>query len=508
MTGTLVQLVGGSMGEGIGVLLDPVILAVILLGTAIGIVFGAVPGFSATMTIILLTPVTIPLQPAVALILLVSAYGGAVYGGSIPAILINTPGAPGSVVTCWDGYKLTQQGKAVYTLAVSAFASGMAGILAAAVLLLAAPIVAEFALEFGPPEMFLLAIFALTIIPAVKNASLSKGLLAGLFGLLVATVGNDPQLAQPRATYGLTILQSGFDYIVILIGLFVLTEMIRLAMRGSIIEDGGDESLGGYDQVVEGVKAVLARPVDFLRSTAIGAFVGSLPGAGADVANFVSYNEAQRWSSDEKSARYGTGIIEGVIAADSSNNATQGGALIPTLTLGIPGSGSTAALIGALAIHGLNPGPGLFQRSGPIVYAMIFSLFLGNILIIVYGLSGSRYFGKVAYIPIRFIIPIVTVLAVVGAFAVRNAQFDLFVILAVGVLGLVFVKYDYPLVSPVLGVIVGDLAETGFARGWLLNSESWSAFLTNSGVSIGLTVLITLSLVITMVSNYREGRSG
>ncbi len=508
MTGTLVQLVGGSMGEGIGVLLDPVILAVILLGTAIGIVFGAVPGFSATMTIILLTPVTIPLQPAVALILLVSAYGGAVYGGSIPAILINTPGAPGSVVTCWDGYKLTQQGKAVYTLAVSAFASGMAGILAAAVLLLAAPIVAEFALEFGPPEMFLLAIFALTIIPAVKNASLSKGLLAGLFGLLVATVGNDPQLAQPRATYGLTILQSGFDYIVILIGLFVLTEMIRLAMRGSIIEDGGDEALGGYDQVVEGVKAVLARPVDFLRSTAIGTFVGSLPGAGADVANFVSYNEAQRWSSDEKSARYGTGIIEGVIAADASNNATQGGALIPTLTLGIPGSGSTAALIGALAIHGLNPGPGLFQRSGPIVYAMIFSLFLGNILIIVYGLSGSRYFGKVAYIPIRFIIPIVTVLAVVGAFAVRNAQFDLFVILAVGVLGLLFVKYDYPLVSPVLGVIVGDIAETGFARGWLLNSESWSAFLTNSGVSIGLTVLITLSLVITMVSNYREERSG
>jgi putative tricarboxylic transport membrane protein len=508
MIGTLGQLAGGSMGEGIGVLADPTILAMILLGTAIGVVFGAIPGFSATMTIILLTPVTIPLQPAVALVLLVSAYGGAVYGGSIPAILINTPGAPGSVVTCWDGYELTQQGRAVYTLAASAFASGMAGILAAGVLLLAAPVVAGFALEFGPPEMFLLAIFALTIIPAVKNASLSKGLLAGLFGLLVATVGNDPQLAQPRATYGLTILQSGFDYIVILIGLFVLTEMIRLAMRGSIVKGGGDETLGGYDQVVDGVKAVLARPVEFLRSSAIGAFVGSLPGAGADVANFVSYNESQRWASDDKSARYGTGIIEGVIAADSSNNATQGGALIPTLTLGIPGSGSTAALIGALAIHGLNPGPGLFQRSGPIVYAMIFSLFLGNILIITYGLSGSRYFGKVAYIPIRFIIPIVTVLAVVGAFAVRNAQFDLFVILAVGVLGLVFVKYDYPLVSPVLGVIVGDLAETGFARGWLLNSESWSAFLTNSGVSIGLTVLIVLSLVVTMVSNYRDGQTG
>src|SRR5699024_2606646 len=171
--------------------------------------------------------------------------------------------------------------------------------------------------------------------------------------------------AQPRATYGLTILKSGFDYIVILIGLFVLTEMIRLAMRGSTIEEGGNGTPGGYNNVVDGVKAVLVHPVDFLRSTAIGAFVGSLPGAGADVANFVSYNEAQRWSNDEKSARYGTGIIEGVIAADSSNNATQGGALIPTLTLGIPGSGSTAALIGALAIHGLNPGPGLFQRSGP-----------------------------------------------------------------------------------------------------------------------------------------------
>lgn len=497
------QIFSDSMGTGLEILFAPTILLAILLGTAIGIIFGAIPGFSATMTIILLTPVTIPLQPAVALILLVAAYGGAVYGGSIPAILINTPGAPGSVVTCWDGYKLTQQGKAVYALAVSAFASGVAGFIAAMVLLVAAPIIADFALEFGPPEMFLLAIFALTIIPAVKDASLTKGLLGGLFGLLIATVGNDPQLAQPRATFGITILQSGFNYIVILIGLFVITEMIRLAMRGSIIESDGSNTAGGFDQVVDGVKAVISRPVDFLRATAIGAFVGSLPGAGADVANFVSYNEAQRWSSDEKADQYGSGIIEGVIAADASNNATQGGALMPTLTLGIPGSGSTAALIGALAIHGLNPGPGLFQRSGPIVYAMILSLFLGNFLIVVYGLSGSRYFGKVAYIPIRFIIPAVTVLAVIGAFAVRNAQLDLLVILVVGVLGIAFVKYDYPIVSPVLGVIVGDIAETGFAKGWLLNGESWVPFLTNSGVAIGLTVLIVLSLAVTAFTNYR-----
>ncbi|WP_276306557.1 tripartite tricarboxylate transporter permease [Halomarina halobia] len=491
------------MNLGIGMLFTQSILLAIILGTAIGIVFGAIPGFSATMTIVLLTPVTIPFEPAVALILLVSAYGGAVYGGSIPAILINTPGAPGSVVTCWDGYKLTQQGKAVYTLAVSAFASGLAGLIAATALLFAAPIIADIALEFGPPEMFLLAVFALTIIPAVKDASLSKGLLAGLFGLLIATVGNDPQLSRPRATFGVTILQSGFDYIVILIGLFVLTEMIRLAMRGSIIGGDGDgNTAGGYDQVVDGVRAVLSRPVDFLRATFIGTFVGSLPGAGADVANFVSYNEAQRWSSDEKAEQYGTGIIEGVIAADSSNNATQGGALMPTLTLGIPGSGSTAALIGALAIHGLNPGPGLFERSGPIVYAMIFSLFIGNLLIIVYGLSGSRYFGKVAYIPIRYIIPVVTVLSVIGAFAVRNSGFDLLIMLAAGILGILFVKYDYPLVSPVLGVIVGNIAETGFTRGWLLNGQNWVAFLTSSEISIGLTLLIVLSLGVTAVKNH------
>lgn len=491
-----------NMSAGIDILLSPMILLAILLGVGIGIVFGAIPGFSATMTIILLTPVTIPFEPAFALILLVSAYGGAVYGGSIPAILINTPGAPGSVVTCWDGYKLTQDGRAVYALSVSAIASGMAGILAAATLLIAAPVVAAFALNFGPPEMFLLAVFALTIIPAAKDASLSKGLLAGLFGLLIATVGNDPQLSQPRATYGITILQDGFNYIVILIGLFVFTEMVRLGMRGSIVNDeNNDGTGGGFSQVIEGMKGVLKRPVDFLRATAIGTFVGSLPGAGADVANFVSYNEAQRWSNEEKSELYGTGIIEGVIAADASNNATQGGALMPTLTLGIPGSGSTAALLGALAIHGINPGPGLFQRSGPIVYAMIFSLFIGNLFILAYGIPGSRYFGKIAYVPIRYIIPAVTVLAVVGAFAVRNSAFDLFVMVAAGLMGIVFVKYDYPLVSPVLGVIVGGIAETGFTKGWLLNQENWESFLTNSSVAMALTALIILSLLITAYKN-------
>ncbi|RBI58531.1 hypothetical protein DMJ13_26590 [halophilic archaeon] len=498
-------LINQSMGSGIEILLNPIVLLAIFIGCALGIVFGAIPGFSATMTIILLTPVTIPFAPEVALILLVSAYGGAVYGGSIPAILINTPGAPGSVVTCWDGYKLTEKGKAVYALAVSAFASGFAGIFAAVVLLIAAPIMADFALQFGGPEMFLLAIFALTIIPAAKDASLSKGLLAGFFGLLIATIGNDPQLAQPRATFGITLLKSGVNYIVVLIGLFVFTEMIRLAMRGSVVSENNDdmgEAGNGNGQVIDGIKAVIRRPVDFIRATVIGTFIGSLPGAGADIANFVSYNEAQRWSNKEKSSEYGTGIVEGVIAADASNNATQGGALIPTLTLGIPGSGSTAALLGALAIHGIQPGPGIFQRSGPIIYAMVFSLFLGNMLILIYGLSGSRYFGKAAYVPIRYIIPAVTVLAVVGTFAVRNGVLDIPIMLLSGLLGLVFIKYDYPLVSPVLGIIVGTIAETGFVQGWIINQRNAMAFLTNSAVSVGLFALILLSLLITLYKNY------
>lgn len=499
MTGSV--LVPLQMMDSIALLGNPIIIAGILLGTAIGIIFGAIPGFSATMTVILLTPVTIPFPPSLALIILVSAYGGAVYGGSIPAILINTPGAPGSIVTCWDGYKLTQKGQAIYALAVSAFASGIAGFLAAIVLLVFAPIVAGIALDFGNTEMFFLAIFALTIIPAAKNASLSKGLLAGFFGMLIATVGNDPLLSQPRATYGITILRSGFDYIVVLIGLFVITEMIRLAVRGGINNGENTDTSGGLGQVKDGIWAVITRPATFFRSAGIGAFIGSLPGAGADVANFVSYNEAQRWASEENADLFGTGLIEGVIAAEASNNATQGGALIPTLTLGIPGSGSTAALLGALAIHGLNPGPGLFERSGLIVYAMIFSLFIGNMLIIVYGLAGSRYFGKIAYVPVRYIIPVVTVLALVGGFAVRNSGFDLFVIMVAGLMGLIFVEYDYPLVSPVLGVIVGPIAETGFARGWLLNRQDPIAFVTNSSITMILIGLIVFSLVVTLNQN-------
>jgi putative tricarboxylic transport membrane protein len=487
-----------SMSGGLDILFTPVVLVAILLGVALGIVFGAIPGFSATMTIILLTPVTIPFNRAPALIFLVSAYGGAVYGGSIPSILINTPGAPGSVVTCWDGYPLTRQGKAIYTLAVSSMVSGVAGICAAIFLLLIGPPIAEFALEFGPPEMFLLSIFALTIIPAAKGSSLSKALLGGAFGLLIGTVGSDPQLSQPRGTFGFTILRDGVNFIVVLIGLFVLAEMFQLAYRGTIIHE--DENIeGGFNQINEAFKTVVSRPVDFIRGMLIGTFIGSLPGAGADVANFVSYNEAQRWAREEIKGKFGTGIIEGVIAADSSNNATQGGALIPTLTLGIPGSGSTAALLGALAIHGIQPGPGLFDRSGALIYALILSLFIGNFLILVYGIPGSQYFGKVAYIPARYIIPAVVVLAVVGGFAVRNSLFDLYTVFAFGLLGVVFAKYDYPLVSPVLGVILGGIAESGFVTGWLLSREQPMEFLFGSYIAIGLIILTALSLIVTVL---------
>lgn len=489
-----------SMSEGVAILLTPWTLAAILLGVALGIVFGAIPGFSATMTIILFTPVTIPFEPGPALIFLVSAYGGAVYGGSIPAILINTPGAPGSVVTCWDGYELTKKGESIYALAVSAIVSPMAGICAAVALLLIGPAIADFALQFGPPEMFLLSIFALTIIPAAKGASLQKALLGGAFGLLVATVGNDPQLSQPRGTFGFTILRDGIDFIVVLIGLFVLAEMFQLAYRGTIVQSDTavETDLG---QIKNAFRAVASRPVEFVRGMLIGTFVGSLPGAGADVASFVSYNEAQRWAREEIKDKFGTGIIEGVIAADASNNATQGGALIPTLTLGIPGSGSTAALIGALAIHGLQPGPGLFDRSGAIVYAMILSLFVGNALIFLYGVPGSRLFGTIAHIPVQYIIPAVVVLAVVGGFAVRNSLFDLWIVLAFGLLGVVFVAYDYPLVSPVLGVILGGIAESGFVTGWLLSRGDPMEFFFGSRIAIGLLVLTAASLVLTFLKN-------
>lgn len=489
-----------AIGDALLLITDPVIIAAIFIGVALGILFGAIPGFSATMTIILLTPVTIPFDATPALIFLVSAYGGAVYGGSIPAILINTPGAPGSVVTCWDGYELTRDGRAIYALAVSAIVSSVAGIFAAVLLLLIGPQIADFALQFGPPQMFLLAVFALTIIPAAKGASLSKSLLGGAFGLLVATIGNDPQLSQPRSTFGFTILQDGVDFIVALIGLFVLAEMIQLAYRGTVAQDTADVK-GGKGQVRDAFRAVRKRPVDVVRGMSIGAFIGSLPGAGADVANFVSYNEAQRWSKEELSDKFGTGIIEGVIAADSSNNATQGGALIPTLTLGIPGSGSTAALLGAIALHGLNPGPGLFDRSAVIVYAIIFSLFIGNALIFVYGIPGSQYFGKLAYIPAQYIIPAVCVLAMIGGFAVRYSLFDLWIVWIFGILGVLFVKYDYPLVSPVLGIILGGIAEDGFVTGWLLHRGDPMAFFFESTISIGLLAIIALSIIVTIIKN-------
>jgi putative tricarboxylic transport membrane protein len=492
----ILSLAMGTVSQSFGILTDPAVLVAIFLGVVIGIIFGAIPGFSATMTIILFTPVTIPFDASVALIFLVSAYGGAVYAGSIPAILINTPGAPGSVVTCWDGYEFTKAGRATYALAASAMASGVAGIIAAAILLLVGPALAEFALNFGPVELFLLAVFALTIIPAAKGQSLLKGLLGGGFGLLIATIGSDPQLAQPRAILGLPLLRSGVSFVVVLIGLFVFTEALFLATQKKIIDTDVNVT-DDQRQVSEGIQAVIDRPIEFIRGTFIGAFIGSLPGAGADVANFISYNEAKRWASDP--SKFGTGIIEGIIAADSSNNATQGGALIPTLTIGIPGSGSTAALLSAFAIHGLNPGPGLFQRSGVLVYALIFSLFLGNALILVFGLKGARHFGRLSRIPIKYIVPVVIVLAVIGAFAVRNAHLDVLIMVLFGLIGIILVATDYPLVSVVIGVIVGGFAEEGFVQGWIINQSDPIRFLTTSDIAIVLLLLIAFSLGVTLI---------
>jgi putative tricarboxylic transport membrane protein len=471
--------------------MSPLNLLLIAGGTAIGIFVGAMPGLSATMAIALLLPLTFPLPPASGLSMLASLYMGAMYGGSIAAILLRTPGTPAAAATVLDGYPMARNGQAGKALGVSLVASFIGGLISSIALLTVAPVLGKIALEFGPVELFAVAVLGLTIIASLSRGSTILGLISGVLGALFAMVGMDNITGVPRFTFGNINLFSGISFVVALIGLFSIPQAIRLIERK---EDPERELVVNRitDKMLPTWKEFKALIVTIVRSSFIGIVVGLIPGTGGDTACWFGYNEAKRFSKHKE--KFGTGIPEGVAAAEAANNAVVGGALIPTISLGIPGSSSTAVLMGGLMVHGIMPGPSLMSEYADVTYTLIWAVVLSNFALLFLGLLLTRMSISVTRVKDRIMAPLIIVLCVIGSFSINNNIFDVILMFAFGILGYVMDKLKIPTAPMVVGLILGDMFNVTLHQSLLISHGSWAVFAKNP-ISATLLAIAFLSLL-------------
>lgn len=474
---------------GLANVLMPTNLLAIMIGTAMGLFVGAMPGLSATMAIAILLPVTFGMHPATGLSMLASLYMGAMYGGSIAAILIRTPGTPAAAATTLDGYPMAQKGQAGKALGVSLTASFIGGVISSIALLTVAPILGNIALQFGPVELFAVAVLGITIIGSLSQESTVKGLLSGAVGLLLATVGMDPVTGTPRFTFGNMYLFSGISYTVALIGLFSIPQAIRLIERD---EEAVKTVNSITDRILPNLKEIKPLMTTILRSSFIGIITGIIPGTGGDTACWFAYNEAKRFSKDKD--KFGTGIPEGVAASEAANNAVVGGALIPTITLGIPGSSATAILMGGLLVHGIMPGPTLMTEHADVTYTLIWAVMLSNFAMFLEGLLFTRASIVVTRVSNKILAPIIVILCVIGSFAINNSVFDIFLMFGFGILGYFMDKLGIPTAPMVVGLILGQMLDVSLHQSLLMSYGSWSIFFKNP-ISAALLIIAAFSVL-------------
>ena len=496
-SGAVLQASFGSLGQAFEIVFSWPTLGWLLLGTLIGVVIGAIPGLGPNLGMAVLLPLTFRLNGVDAIIFLICIYLGSVYGGSVPAILVNTPGTAGAAATTLDGYPMARMGKAKEALVISATSSAIGGFLSGVAILLITPLLVALVLLFGSPEYFLVALFGISLIAIVSRGSMVKGITVGAFGLLLSTVGYPIATGSPRYTLGIIELYDGISFVAVLIGVFAVGEMIKLsAEEGSIAQ--GDFDLDG--PLTPGIRSVLSNPVTVLKSSLIGGIVGAIPGSGASISNFVSYVEAMR--SDADSDSFGKGNPRGVMASEGANNATVFGALIPTLSFGIPGSGSTAILLGGLLMHGIRPGPSLFEENLHISQSIFVGLLVSSAFILVVGLAFLPRLVYFTKIDTNYLIPIVLTLSIVGAIGLRNNWIDVLTVIVFGIIGFYMREFDFPIIAFVLGVVLGPIAEENLVRSLQISGGSLDIF-WSSPLSILLVLLIGASVLSPLLQQLR-----
>jgi putative tricarboxylic transport membrane protein len=477
--------------QGVGNVFAPDIFLLVLAGVGVGIVFGAVPGLTAVMAIALCLPMTYGLGPSAGLSLLVALYVGATSGGLISAILLKIPGTPASIATTFDGAPMMEKGEGFKALGLGIVFSFVGTIFSIGALMFIAPSLARVALSFGPHEYFAIAIFSLTLIATLSTGSMVKGLFSGIVGFAVSTVGIAPVDATRRFTFGQVELNAGFSILTVLVGMFAIAEVIKAAEEthtGRSVEIASPDmsKARGFGF---SVREFFHHMPNAFRSSLIGIGIGILPGIGAGTSNILSYIVAKNRSKTPE--RFGKGAPEGVVASETANNAGIGGAMIPLLTLGIPGDAVTAILLGGLMIHGIQPGPMLFITQGELVYTIFAALILSAVVMLFLEFYGLRIFIRLLAIPKHILLPVILVLCAVGAFGLASRIFDIWTILGFGVLGYAFVKAGIPAAPFIIGFILGPMAETNFRRGLQLSSGDVTGFITNpiSGIFLGLAAL-------------------
>ncbi|MBR1919814.1 MAG: tripartite tricarboxylate transporter permease [Spirochaetales bacterium] len=482
---------------GLQALASPLSIVFIAIGVFVGIIFGAIPGLTGTIAISLFLPLSYKMTAVQALLFLTAIFCGGEFGGSISAILIGTPGTNAAAATMLDGYPLARGGKARKALMMALFASTFGGLFSAFVLLFGAPAVAEFTINFGPAEFFMLAVFGLSIISSVSGKDIWKGLVAGCIGVLLSLVGIDNMTGTFRFTFGNVNMIRGLSLIPVLMGLFAVPSIINMVIEPyrknrdekTIVEMDRNDYLS-FSEVKPAFPTLV-------RSSIIGTIVGAIPGTGTGLASFVSYDMARK--NSKRKENFGKGELEGIAASESANNAVTAGALIPLFTLGIPGSPSAAVLIGAFMIHGMQVGPSLFSDQGPLVYAVMVGMIVANIFMFLEGKYLSKWFAMITKVPDTVLAPVLLVLCSAGAFSVNNSVFDIGLFLVCGVTSYIIGRLGFPIMPISLGYVLGPLAEFNLRRALVLSEGSWTIFVTRP-ISLFFIIITVVSLVATQDS--------
>ncbi len=472
---------------------DPELLLLVGLGTFAGVYVGAIPGLSVTMAVSILISFTFSweVQPAIAL--MIGIYMGGVYGGSRTAILLNIPGAPSAIATALDGYPMARRGEAGTAIGITTVMSFIGGFVGIAALALAAPLVSDFALRFQPRDYMLLAVLGILLVGSLSQGSMVKGVFAGALGIVIGAVGRDPLTFAERFTFDFRILEGGISFIAVMIGMFGVSEaliQLRHARKAAVRQK--------IDRIVPSLGTVRRHLPLSLQTSAIGVAIGALPGTGGDIAALMAYDHAKRVTRDPERP-FGEGAIEGLVAPETANNAAVGGAFIPMMTLGIPGDAVTAIMIGALFIHGLNPGPMLMIDKPDMFWFIVGALVAANVFMLIFGLTGIRLFTRIVEMPRAALIPLIMVLSIVGAYAVNNSIADVYWMLGFGLLGYFMRHYGYPLGPVILGVILSRLLDDNWRRAIISERGDLGRFFEGVAAS-PLSLVLFASVIFIFVS--------
>ncbi|MEW5421456.1 tripartite tricarboxylate transporter permease [Amorphus sp. 3PC139-8] len=462
----------------------------VLLGTFLGIIVGATPGLSSGMAVAVLLPLTFTMDSLTGLIFLTSVYVAVTYGGAITAIMLNTPGAPENAATALDGHALTRLGQSGRALGAAIAASALGGLLSYFLMLFGIGSVAQVALTFGPTEIFLIALSGVMVLGAVGTGSPTKILASGMFGLLIGTIGIVPT-GEWRATFGEPFLADGMQIVPVLIGMFVVAELLMLAGRSTVV-DADIEVNRSVGAIFSGLGEALRMPVTLLRSAFIGMGVGLIPAAGATLAAFSSYSVARRFSKEPET--YGKGSTEGIVAAESANNACSGGALTVSLVLGVPGSVTTAVILGALTMQGLQPGPMMVVQQPTLVYGLIIAAILSQPAMVLFAVLAGNAMSRALTVSTRVLVPVLLILSIYGTFALRNAMFDVWMMLGFGVLGYFMKRYDYSPAAVVMGVMLASITDSELIRTMQIFGHDWYLAFFQRPVSLVILIILVASL--------------